>query len=127
MLPVPEIPKPTFAVDVQLNEEPATSPLKASPGAAAPLQYVESPCAATSGVGLTVIKNVSGVPVQPLADGVTTTVVTSVVDPVLVAVYDPMLPVPAKPKPTLAVDVQLNEVPTTSPVKASPGAEVPLQ
>ncbi|GAA4443846.1 hypothetical protein GCM10023188_44960 [Pontibacter saemangeumensis] len=51
--------------------------------------------------------NVLGVPGQPLADGVTVTVATTGAAVVLVAVKAPMLPVPLKPKPTLAEEVQL--------------------
>ena len=71
--------------------------------------------------------NVVGVPVHPLAVGVTVmlAVVGDVVE--LVAVNGPIFPLPVVPKPTSLVDVQEKLVPGMSPLKfiAVPGS--PLQ
>ena len=55
--------------------------------------------AATVAFGLTVIVNVIGAPVQPLAVGVTVIVPLIAVTPALVAVKLGILPVPDAPRP----------------------------
>ena len=79
------------------------------------------------GVGLTVTVKLMGVPLQPLAEGVTVTVAVIGVVPVLEAVNPGILPVPLVPKPILVDEVQLKEVPLTAPVKLIAGAEALLQ
>ncbi|GAA4443851.1 hypothetical protein GCM10023188_44970 [Pontibacter saemangeumensis] len=86
---------------------PATGLPKLMAAPDAPLQSVLLAIVFTVGVGFTVTVKVCGVPGQPLADGVTVTVATTGAAVVLVAVKAPMLPVPLKPKPTLAEEVQL--------------------
>ena len=69
------------------------------------------------GVGFTVMVNVCGVPVQPLATGVTVIVATCVVAPLLIAVNDAMLPLPPAARPMLVLSlVQLKVVPVSVPV-----------
>jgi hypothetical protein len=51
------------------------------------------------GVGLTVIVNVLGVPVHPLAEGVTVIVAVTGVAPVFVAAKELIFPVPFAPSP----------------------------
>ena len=87
MLPLPLVPKPTFAVLVHANVVPATGPLKLIAVPAAPLQY--GPwllTAVTVGSGFTVTVNVLAVPAHPLAVGVTVTVATTAAVPAFVAV-----------------------------------------
>src|SRR5689334_555599 len=107
MFPVPAVPKPTLAEEVHTNVVPATPPVKLRPGAVTPLQYVESPCAYTFGVGFTVTRKVIVPPPQPVTLGVTVTVATTGVEPPLSATYAPMLPEPPVPKPTLSEDTQV--------------------
>ena len=71
-----------------------------------------------AGVGFTVIVNVCGVPLHPLATGVTVIVATCIVAPAFVAVNDPMLPLPPAARPMLVLlFVQLKTVPLTEPLK----------
>lgn len=70
-----------------------------------------------SGVGLTVIANVLGIPGHPAADGVTVIVAITGVLPVLVAVKAFISPVPLAARPIdVLLFVQLKVVPVTAPV-----------
>jgi hypothetical protein len=78
--------------------------------------------------GFTVIVNDVGLPVHPLAEGVTVTVPVMDVVPLLVAVKDGMLPVPLPPKP---IDVLLllhaNVAPATDELKLIAPLDSPAQ
>ena len=85
---------------------------------AAPLQYTSLLMILATGVGLTVMVNDMGVPVHPLADGVTVMVATTGTVPVLMAVNDPILPVPLEARPIEGLSLlQVNDVPATDPLK----------
>ena len=65
ILPVPDAARPIpVLLFVQLNVVPATAPVKLTAVVAAPAHSVWLATAFTVGVGLTVIVNVIGVPVQ---------------------------------------------------------------
>ena len=66
-----------------------------------PLQKLWFPGAVTSTAGLTVMVKLSGVPLQPFADGVTVTVVVTATVDVFVAVNEPILPEPVVASPVL--------------------------
>jgi len=71
--------------------------------------------------------NVSGVPVHPLADGVTVMVAVTGTLPVLVAVNAGIFPVPLAARPMeVLLFVQLNVVPVTAPVKFTGLVVAPL-
>ena len=73
----------------------------------------------TVGMGFTVMVKVSGVPVQPLAVGVTVMVALMGALVVLVAVKAAIFPDPLAASPMAVLSlVQLKVVPATSPVKA---------
>jgi hypothetical protein len=121
MLPVPEAARPIDgALFVQLNTVPGTVPLKLVAATVLPLQTVWFVGWATVGVGLTVIVNVIGAPVQEapaLVEGVTVIVATTGVVLALVAVKAAMLPVPDAARPIDgALFVQENVVPGTDPL-----------
>jgi hypothetical protein len=81
----------------------------------------------TTAVGLTVMVNVTDVPGQPAATGVTVIVAVTGALVVLVAVKLGMLPVPDAARPILGVlFVQLNTVPATGLVKVTAVVLVPL-
>ncbi|GAA4421323.1 hypothetical protein GCM10023187_57140 [Nibrella viscosa] len=82
---------------------PAVGLLKLMAEAVAPLQYVTLPTELTTGLGLTRIVNVCGVPAQPFAEA--TTVMVAVMGAVVlfIAVKELMFPVPAVPNPISAV------------------------
>ena len=74
--------------------------------------------ALTVGVGLTVMVNVNGDPVQPLAAGITVMVAITGRVVVLVAVKEAILPAPLAARPIeVVLLVQLKMVPATGPVK----------
>ena len=105
---------------------PATLPVQLMAVVVAPLHKVWSGTSFTVGIGFTVMVKVSGVPEHPLATGVTVTVAVTGALPVLVAVKDPILPLPEPPKPMEAVVfVQLYVVPVTLPVKFTAAVEAP--
>ena len=95
----------------------------------APLQTTLSAGSVTDGVGLTVIVNIRGVPLQPFADGVTVIVATTGLPVEFVAVKAAISPVPLAAKPILGVlFVQLYTVPVTDePLKFTAAVEIPLQ
>ena len=67
-------------------------------------------------------------PVQPLADGVTVIVAVTGVEPLLVAVNDPMFPEPLADRPMLVwLLVQLYVVPLTAPLNDTADVAEPLQ
>lgn len=102
MFPVPEAPRPIDGVSlVQLYDVPV--PEKVIALTLSPLHAVTSDGSVTDGVGLTVIVNVLDVPEHPLYTGVTVIVAVTGVLPVLLAVNDPMLPVPLAARPIDAV------------------------
>ena len=80
------------------------------------------------GVGFTVMVKLCAAPVQPLAVGVTVMVAVTGVVPVLMAVNDPMFPLPEAGRPMeLLLFVQLNVVLITAPVKLMAVVGLPLQ
>ena len=84
----------------------------------APLHRVWSLTGSATGVGFTVIVNVSGAPGQPLAVGVTVTVETTGAVPVFVALKEAILPEPVAARPIDGVSfVQSYVVPVVAPVK----------
>jgi hypothetical protein len=84
--------------------------------------------ATASGVGLTVIVAVIGVPEQPPADGIIVIVAVTGVVPWLTAVKDGTLPLPeaVRPMPELLF-VQVKVVPLTALVSTMAALEAPLQ
>jgi hypothetical protein len=78
-------------------------------------------------VGKTVIEKERGVPVHPLAEGVTVTVAVTVEEEPLTAVKPLIFPEPEVPKPTLAVLVHVKEAPGVGLLKLIPAAPDPLQ
>jgi hypothetical protein len=132
ILPVPLAARPILVLlFVQLYVVPATAPVKVTAVVVAPLHNVWLATAFTVGVGLTVIVNVIGVPVQvtpPLVKlGVTVTVATTGVVPGFVAVKLAMLPVPDAASPMLVLlFVQLYTVPAALPVKVIAAVGAPL-
>ena len=92
-----------------------------------PAQTVWLFTALTVGVGFTVMVNVAGVPVQPLAEGVTVTVAVMGVLPVLVAAKMAISPFPLAARPMLGSElVQAYVVPVTLPVKLMAFVFAPL-
>lgn len=82
----------------------------------------------TVGVGFTVIEYVLGVPVQPLAVGVTVMVEVTAAEPVLVAVNAGVLPVPLAASPIDVLElVHAKVAPATGLVKLLAATAVPLQ
>ena len=104
MLPVPEAARPIDGVlFVQLNVVPATPPLNATTFVVAPLHNVWLLTALTVGVGFTVMVKVVELPGQPLADVLTVMVAVIGALVLLIAVNDPMLPVPEAAKPIVGL------------------------
>ena len=128
MFPVPVADRPIDVFEfVQLYVVPLTAPEKVTDAVVAPLHNVWSAAAATVGVGLTVIVNVSATPAQLFADGVTMIVAVTAVVPVFVAVNAPMLPVPVADRPIAVFEfVQLYVVPLTAPEKVTAAVVAPL-
>ncbi len=104
ILPVPLAARPMEGfVLVHEYIAPATLPLKVMAEVEPPLHTTWLPTAFTTGVGFTVMVNITGVPVQvvppPVPVGVTVMVATTGAEPVLVAVNVPILPVPLAARP----------------------------
>jgi hypothetical protein len=127
--PVPEAARPIEVVLlVQVKTVPLTALVKVIALVEALLQTdcVDGPAIA-SGVGSTVIVVVIGVPVQPLATGVTVIVAVTGLVPVFTAVNVGIVPVPEAPNPIVVLlFVQLNVVPFTIPLKAIATVDAPL-
>lgn len=82
----------------------------------------------TVAVGFTAMVKVDGVPVHPLAAGVTVMVAEIVEPVVLVAVKAGIFPVPLALKPiAVLLLVQVKVVPVTGPERVVTGTAVPLQ
>lgn len=128
MFPVPLAASPIPGVlFVQLNIVPDTAPVKLIAEVEAPLHTIWLPGFVTEAVGLTIIVKIIGVPVQPLADGVTVNVAITGAEPVLIAVNEVISPVPVAESPIPGVLlVQLNIVPPTAPVKLIAVVTAPL-
>ena len=104
ILPVPLAGKPmTGAVFVHEYKVPVTGPVKLTGDVKLPLHKVWSAGCTTSGIGLTVIVNVLGVPGQPLITGVTVMVAVFVVVPLLLATKDGISPVPLAVNPMVVL------------------------
>jgi hypothetical protein len=104
MLPLPLAASPMEGVlFAHAKVVPATSPVKVTNAVAAVLQTTWSTGASTVGVGFTVIVNVSGVPTQPFAEGVTVMVATTGALVALVAEKEGRLPVPLAARPMEAM------------------------
>jgi hypothetical protein len=102
-------------------------PVNVIPDVAALLHTVWLLTALTVGVGLTVIVNICGVPKQPFALGVTVTEAITGLLLELVAINDPILPVPVAASPIEVVLFdQLNVVPETAPVNTTADVAAPL-
>ena len=86
MLPLPEVPKPTLAVELQANVAPLVGLLKAINAPDSPVQCVRLATSLVAGFGFTVTVKVRDGPAQPLAVAVTVTVATIGALVVLVAV-----------------------------------------
>lgn len=94
MLPVPLAARPiAVLLFVQLYTVPATVPEKVAV-VLVPTHAVWLACAFTDGIGFTVMVNVTGVPGQPAAVGVTVMVATCGILVALTAVKLAILPVP---------------------------------
>jgi hypothetical protein len=79
------------------------------------------------GVGLTVMLKLCGAPAQPLANGVTVTVLVTATPVVLTAVKEAILPVPLVARPMAGlVFVHVKLVPVTEPVKITAAVLAPL-
>jgi hypothetical protein len=92
------------------------------------LQYATLLIALTLGVGYTVMVKENGVPVHPLAVGVTVIVATTLVVPALVAVKDGIFPVPLAASPMDGVLLtHAKVVPATGPVSVTSDVVEPLQ
>lgn len=126
--PLPVVANPIAElVFVQLYVVPAMFPPGTTNVVKAPLQTVWFAIGFTVGAGFTVIVNVVGVPVQPLAVGVTVMVALMGELPVLVAVNAGMVPFPLAARPmAVLLFAQLNVVPPTGPVGVTKVEEVPL-
>lgn len=97
------------------------------PGLATPRHSDRLAVGFTVGVGFTVIVNERGTPGQPLAVGVTVMVAVTGVVPVLVAVKEPMFPLPLAPKPMdVLLLVQAKVLPGTGPAKFTAAVGAPL-
>lgn len=83
---------------------------------------------ATVGVGLTVIVNVTGAPVQPLADGVTVMFAVTGASEAFTAVKAAISPVPFAARPMDGVlFTQLKTTPVGVPLKVIAVVDAPLQ
>ena len=102
--PVPLAARPMLVLLFdQLYVLPATAPLNDTVAVAAPLQTVWFDTVATVGVGLTVMENVIGEPVQPPIEGVAVMVATWIALPVLIALNEAIFPVPLAASPMLVL------------------------
>ena len=118
IFPVPFAANPTETLSfVQLNAVVPTVPVNVIAFVVAPLHNTWLAGVTTFGVGLTVMVNDSGVPVQPNAEGVTVIVAVIGALLVFVAVNAAIFPVPFAANPTKTLlFVQLNAVLPTVPV-----------
>lgn len=100
ILPEPLPANPMFVLPLtHAKPVPATGPVKVTGADEAPLQRVWFAIASTVGVGLTVMIKVMGVPVHPLAVGVTVRVPLMGADVALDVVNAAMLPLPLVARP----------------------------
>jgi hypothetical protein len=100
IFPVPDAPKPIeVLLLVQVYTVPVTGPLMVTAAVAEPAQTAWFAIAFTDGVGFTVMVKVTGVPLQPAADGVTVIVAVIGAAVALVAVKAAILPVPDAARP----------------------------
>ena len=103
MLPVPLAASPIEVLSFVQLYEVAPLPAKVIAVVLDPAQIVWLPGLFTTGVGLTVMVKLCGVPLQltvlNVYTGVTVIVATTGLLPVLVAVKLPVAPVPAPPRP----------------------------
>jgi hypothetical protein len=107
---------------------PVTAPLKVSAPVGTPLQTVRPNGTTTVGVGFTVIVKITGVPLQPFADGVTVMDDDIPVVPPLVAVKVRIFPTPVDARPMLVLLlVHVYVVPLTVLVNPKAPELVPLQ
>ena len=133
ILPRPLAPRPIDGVlFTQLYTVPGTAPVKLMPDVDALLHTTWFAIMFTVGEGLTVMENVFGVPVQVLPplvyDGVTVIVAVTGTVPALMAVNEPILPVPLAASPIDGVlFTQLYTVPGTNPLKLIAEVAVLLQ
>jgi len=124
---VPDVPKPTFEVLVQLYVVPATGLEKFIPATGIPPQKAALATVLTLVVGLTVTLKEVLFPVHPPTKGVTVTVATCIFDPALIAVKEGIFPLPEVPKPTFTELVHANVAPAEKLVKAMAALLFPLQ
>ena len=129
ILPLPLAASPmAVLLFVQLNAVPETVSLKLTEPVVVPLQTVWSGGSLTVGVGFTVKVKDWGVPVHPLAVGVTVMVAMIGLLVELVAANDAILPLPLAASPmAVLLFVQLNAVPETVSLKLTEPVVVPLQ
>jgi hypothetical protein len=100
MLPVPLAARPMLVLlFAHANVLPLTAPVNATAVVKEPLQASWLGGVTTVGVGSTVMPKDCGVPLQPLAEGVTVMVPLAGVVPPLVPLKAAMLPVPVAPRP----------------------------
>jgi hypothetical protein len=100
ILPIPLAPNPIVVLlFVHVYTVPATGPLIVTAAVDAPAHTVWLAIAFTDGVGFTVIVKLTGVPPQPVDDGVTVMVAVMGDVVLLVAVNDAILPVPLAANP----------------------------
>jgi hypothetical protein len=134
-LPVPLVGARPIDCVVRDQEKvaPGTLLVNATDGTEDPLQYVWLATAFTAGTGLTVIVKVIGLPVQTAptdgsVTGVTVMVAVTGVTPLLIALKEAILPVPAAARPMAGLEfVQLKVVPGTGPVKLTGAVGEPAQ
>ena len=130
-LPEPPAARPIAVLElVQVNVAPAGVLEKVLAGMVAPEQTIMSVTGFTTGFGLTVIVNVSGIPGQgfPATVGVTVTVEVIGVLPGLVAINAGTLPEPLAPRPMAVFElVQVYVAPTGVLVKVFIGTVAPAQ
>lgn len=122
ILPVPDAASPMLVLLlVQLYTVPAAVPLKVIAAVAVPLQKPWLATWFTTGIGFTVMVNITGVPEQvtpPLVKVGVTVMVAVIGAPVLLVATKLILPVPVAPSPmSILLLAQLYTVPATGPVK----------
>ena len=130
ILPMPAEPRPMLVlllVQLYVVVPPVLAVLKLIAAVGALLHTVWFAGVFITAVGFTVIVNVLGVPLQPLATGVTVIVATTGAVPALVAMKLAILPVPLAARPIEgALFVQLYTVPATAPLNVTAAVAVPL-
>ena len=132
ILPVPLAARPMDGVLlVQLYTVPAVAPVKLMAVVEAPLQTTWLVTVFTVGTGFTVMVNIVGVPVQVTAplvyEGVTVIVAVTGTAVALVAVNEPIFPVPLAARPMDGVLlIQLYTVPIIAPEKLTAVVDAPL-